>query len=878
MKTMRGLSLFTPVVLTTFALMAEDAPAQFKAWGTRGPGLPPPPGGWTEVPGVSGGGAQAQPTDADRARGFVLFQRKAFEEIFPDSVPAAHETGVTLKTFAAQGQYEPLTFALFALEDLKNGKVTVGELKNAGGASIPASHVDVRIVRCIRSKVAYGNPNDKRFRMAPFHLETFETFEAAKDRTVQIWITVKAPDSAAAGDYQGKVTVQAEDKAAAEIPVLVRVLPFILPPIPIETVMSYPKPNADPALREKEMIDQREHGINSVESGCGAVVASRDQTFGDDDEEATRKSCREALAMRKKVFGEAANRFPITAEIGHQILYFWNKEKNWFEFWPHSEKLEGDFFKAIKLVEKSIKAEGGPPMRLFIMDEPGGHPDLLKETIFYNKLAKEKMPHLQSFETIGGGTAMGIDEIGLMGGSVDMLTINRFDTDICKRLLDRKKPFGVYNGGSSAEEVAAFARDRYFFGFYCWKTGAQEILQWVYAFGEPWKDPIRGNNGYVYLAPDGPLPSIPWESIRAGIDDYRYQDLLWRLITAARTSGDAKAAEAAQTAEKTAREIMGCIDFTYQARNTQSPPATASTMEKWRWLVASACVDLLKYVPLEKALATTPERPGPLELPFPKTETAAANYGPELSPDGGFENGSGPWKASGKFPKGCGITEDEHHGGQKSFLIENPAAATGMDVTVCIWGWGAPEPSMILQAGKTYEFSAWIKSSGSAPQLRLALPGGSARKEEERDGDRDANGWRKLTHVATMARDAKPNYIAIWLQGVGKVWCDDLSLREVEQPPFMVRLSQDAADNSDHRVELIVEQPGDRGELQVNVAPPGGKAEAQKLKVPPFGKSSFAFDASELPQGTHEVKVELPGDKPFSRTVTLRRVRGPFEP
>ncbi|MBI3831689.1 MAG: hypothetical protein HY291_19365 [Planctomycetes bacterium] len=870
-------------LLFTFSMSAlaaaEDAPAQFKAWGTRGPGLPPLPAGWTEVPAASNKGAQAQPTETDRARGFVLFQRRAFEELYPDSVPAPHETGVALKAFAAQGQYEPLTFALYALEDLKGCKVSVGALKNEGGASIPASHVDVRIVRCIRSKAAYENPNDKRYRMAPFHLETFETFDAAKDRSAQIWITVKAPDAAPAGDYKGTLAVQAEGKAGAEVPVLLRVLPFTLPPMPLETVMSYAKPNADLALREKELIDQREHGINNVESGCGAVVASRDQTFGDDDIEATRKSCREALALRKRVFGEAANRFPITAEIGHQILYYWNKEKSWFEFWPHSEKLDGDFFKALKLVEETLKAEGGPPMRLFIMDEPGGHPDLLKETIFYNKLAKEKMPHLQSFETIGGGTAMGIDEIGQLGGSVDMLTINRFDTDLCKRLLDRKKPFGIYNGGSSAENVTAFVRDRYFFGFYCWKTGAQEILQWVYAFGEPWKEPLRGNNGYVYLAPDGPLPSIPWESIRAGIDDYRYQDLLWRLITAARKSGDAKAAEAAQAAEQTAREIMGGIDFTYQARITQSPPAPASTMEKWRWLVASACLDLLKHVPLEKALATAVERPGPLDLPFPKAEAAPASYGPEMATEGGFENGAGPWKASGKFAKGSGISSDEHHGGQKSFLLENPAEATGMDVTVCIWGWGPPEPSMILQAGKTYEFSAWIKGSGSAPQLRLALPGGSARKEEDRDGDRDAQGWRKLTHVVTLAKDAKPNYIALWLQGVGKVWCDDLSLREAEQPPFTVRLAQDLADGSDRRVELTVEQPGNRGELQVSVAPPGGKGGVQTLKIPPFGKAMLAFDAAELPPGSYEIKAELSGgEKPFTQSATLRRVRGPFEP
>src|SRR5581483_6176299 len=127
--------------------------------------------------------------------------------------------------------------------------------------------------------------------------------------------------------------------------------------------------------------------------------------------------------------------------------------------------------------------------------------------------------------------------------------------------LDRKKPYGIYNGGGATDRLSGYTRDRYFFGFYCWKTGASEILQWVYACGEPWKAPIRDNEGYTYPAAtgDGSLPSIPWEGVREGITDYRYTDLLWRLITAVKKSGDAKAVAAAKDGEAAALEIMSAI-------------------------------------------------------------------------------------------------------------------------------------------------------------------------------------------------------------------------------------------------------------------------------------------------------------------------------
>ena len=654
-------SSLAPLFTAATVIAGEDLPAQFLAWGNRGPALPPVSTAWTQVSAEPRERKPPEPTKAEAANGFIVFRRRPFTAIYHDTVPAACEREASLAAFAAQGQYEPLSFALYALVALSTVRVSATDLKNKEGDAIPASHIDIRLVMPVRSPVSDGNAQPKHFSLVPFYLEKRDRFEVAQGKTTQLWLTVKVPEKAKGGDYQGRLRIEVDEKAVQQIPITIKVLSFSLPPTPLETGVSY-YPSEDLGLREKEMIDQREHGINANESTVAAQIVSRDRHFGEDDAEATRRSIQTALDLRKKVYGGAANRFPLTVEVGHQILYSWDAQKGWFTFWPRSAELEADFFKAIAVCQETIQTEGGPPMRVFIMDEPGGHPDTLQETIYYHKRLKEKLPRMQTYATLGGGLSLGIDELGLLGASTDLITLNRFDTDICRRLVDRHKPYGVYNGGGATEAVTGYTRDRYFYGFYGWKTGASEILQWVYRFGEPWKDQVRVNHGYIMPAADGPLPSIPWEGLRAGIDDYRYMDLLWRLITVAKA--DAKTAEAAKAGEQTALEILNHIDLRYQPRTGAGTAApVCATLDQWRWKVASACSELLKFAPLQKALRTEPLRPSPLDLAEPKPEGIALTYGPELLPNTGFENG-----------------------GKSSFRLENGADATGMDVVVCVWG------------------------------------------------------------------------------------------------------------------------------------------------------------------------------------------------
>ena len=103
--------------MAVLAVAGQELPAQFQAWGTRGPGLPPAPVGWTEIRAETRARNLPEPTQVEVDSGFIVFQRPPFTAIYHDTVPAGFERAAHLESFAARGQYEPLSFAIYALAD-----------------------------------------------------------------------------------------------------------------------------------------------------------------------------------------------------------------------------------------------------------------------------------------------------------------------------------------------------------------------------------------------------------------------------------------------------------------------------------------------------------------------------------------------------------------------------------------------------------------------------------------------------------------------------------------------------------------------------------------------------------------------------------------
>ncbi len=208
------------------------------------------------------------------------------EPYLPDELPADACAYAPLEIAGAKGEFEPASFLIYPLKKADRMEILPGMLKNENGNTIPAENLDIKTVKVwYKSGSAwYGMFVDPlRRRLIPELLlndenlvfadperqenymrmnapdgtqrydwisagiqiknwrnnepnyeliqdaETFQGVVLNPDELKQIMLTVKIPADAAPGLYTGSLTLRADGLHAGQIPVRLRVLPFVLP-------------------------------------------------------------------------------------------------------------------------------------------------------------------------------------------------------------------------------------------------------------------------------------------------------------------------------------------------------------------------------------------------------------------------------------------------------------------------------------------------------------------------------------------------------------------------------------------------------------------------------------------------------------------------
>ncbi|HJN18925.1 MAG TPA: hypothetical protein QGH10_25725, partial [Armatimonadota bacterium] len=91
--------------------------------------------------------------------------------------------------------------------------------------------------------------------------------------------------------------------------------------------------------------------------------------------------------------------------------------------------------------------------------------------------------------------------------------------------------------------------DRYYFGVWAWASGVKGCSHWCYFDAGP-------RLSYAYPAKDELIPTIGWEAVREGIDDYRYLATLRRLASRASDAGRADLVRDAESVFAQARAMV----------------------------------------------------------------------------------------------------------------------------------------------------------------------------------------------------------------------------------------------------------------------------------------------------------------------------------
>jgi len=175
-------------------------------------------------------------------QGLTVWQVNAITKVFQDDVPPRDIAPVRLS--AARNEKEPLQIAVRSPQAIKQIKVEVDAPVHANGKRLgdvqinvvgyvpvdhPSNYYSASSPAWQRKYPRGAGGCDGWVGLWPDPLLPRNTFDLQADVTQPIWLTVRVPKEAAAGDYKGKIRLGANGATLKEIPFTVHVWDFTLP-------------------------------------------------------------------------------------------------------------------------------------------------------------------------------------------------------------------------------------------------------------------------------------------------------------------------------------------------------------------------------------------------------------------------------------------------------------------------------------------------------------------------------------------------------------------------------------------------------------------------------------------------------------------------
>jgi hypothetical protein len=568
----------TVLILAPVMSQAGDKPEQFIIWGWKAA-----PDKYLGEPGETLPTALSPPpTKQEKSCGLAVLSGPAFAVVTPGAT-LARCSGLTAAD--CPREYGPLAFAIHAI---KGGEYAVvsGDLTGPGGQVIPASWLDVRVVRPV------GVPKDGKTETVPLLLESFDRVRIPDGVRRQCWITYRIPEDAAPGDYAGKLRIICDGKEKLVLPLTITVYPFKLADSDINFYI-YAEDPAEPASLTRWLTDQRLHGMNL---GMVSVPVTREGELIVADLRVKLDAYAKAGLPRRRIRIDLWNR--ITAEWLNdpdKTIGMWGP---WFRYYPFSGKLDRRFVEAVKTIRDECRARGYEPI-IGVGDETGSHDWTIPAVKHYNELLKREVPDVVRELTVGGGWAGGVPEHEHFKGLVNVWTTNRWLPDKLEivRRDDSKAVIQLYNMGGAGSGPGGVLAARALYGYYAWKAGVGGVAQWVYNhsstpehnYAWPACASRAGASPASLDSGGGTVPTIRWEAVREGVKDRRYIATLEAMLAG-------RKGPAADAARVYLDSIAAKIELKHEDYDPVSggrvPAASAAAYEEWRAGIADYIVRL----------------------------------------------------------------------------------------------------------------------------------------------------------------------------------------------------------------------------------------------------------------------------------------------
>jgi hypothetical protein len=489
-------------------------------------------------------------------RPFVTYVAKPMtnSQILPTSFPIVGRIASELSVTACAGEYEPATFAVRALKEVKGLTVTATDLKS-GANVLPASAVDLSIVKCwfqagvqiwdtrqclltpelllkddslvrvdAEKKENYlragggedyvlisGKDSSHLTDIRPRDAEALQPVDIGADTTRQFWVTVHVPDDAAPGEYEGKIKLAPADAPAAELTLRLRVLPFKLEQSALCYSVYYRgvlKPDGQgsisseaksPEQYEAEMRDLKAHGVDHPTLYQGYDETLLEQAF---DIRARAGLPTDTLYSLGLGTGSPAGAEDLERlRAGAKRWVELARRHGYGEVYGYGiDEATGEQLKAQRAAWQVVHEAGA---KVFVACYKG------------------------TFEVMGD-----LLDLAVYAGAPLAEEAEKYHRA-------GHRIFCYANPQVGVEEPETYRRN---FGLLLWKAGYDGAMDYAYqhSFNHGWNDfddaQYRDHN-FTYQTVNGVLDTLQWEGFREGVDDVRY------VTTLVKALGQAKGAK-----------------------------------------------------------------------------------------------------------------------------------------------------------------------------------------------------------------------------------------------------------------------------------------------------------------------------------------------
>ncbi|HOX04812.1 MAG TPA: DUF6067 family protein [Planctomycetota bacterium] len=198
-------------------------------------------GGMNDVPGMwayvglaslslraaSAGGALP---NVERPKGIQVWNAAAFETVGSLSYGDVGDP-LPVQVHAARNSVFSGRLVVSSDGPIAGLKVAVGDMKAAGGATLPASAVRVRCAEPAVAEKSWRMQWNWKHQLFDGLLEAIPASipVARGSATAPLWFTVRVPKDAKAGKYEGAITLEAQGLAAKAVPLVVTVHDWVMP-------------------------------------------------------------------------------------------------------------------------------------------------------------------------------------------------------------------------------------------------------------------------------------------------------------------------------------------------------------------------------------------------------------------------------------------------------------------------------------------------------------------------------------------------------------------------------------------------------------------------------------------------------------------------